>query len=320
MKKRNYDWPFWLIALIVFTCYTILIHYKNGSTTTWAIMFSGTVICVLVLWNGFTVIKNNPPQIGIVTKWGERLWKTIDGEPTVVYVEEGWNWLFLRHLMHGIILIDMVKVEINFSQQKLVTPDTATTNVDCALAYIPDRNNIVNYINAGGNEGIKNLVTSIKEEQLRIWAQSPNASPQTWQELEAAGFTASELLVKAITGNQSLSDADLKDVSTGHALIPIKSWGINLVMFNLTKIEPFGPIYDASVSIDREKKERESEQIEVNADIKKAKALMEGSSNNLTFKEAMEMIYRYKLASEGNKTLSVAAIAKAAFKREGVES
>ncbi|MFA6251686.1 MAG: hypothetical protein WC603_03625 [Candidatus Paceibacterota bacterium] len=99
----------------------------------------------------------------------------------------------------------------------------------------------------------------------------------------------------------------------GKAMLPTISLGIVLCRLSITQIKPFGPIYEASVALQKEQKERISEVYEITTELEKAKILRDElakSGVTVTIQEALQKMMSWKIEREANKLVSVSALAK----------
>jgi len=327
MKKTNWD----LTACLVFMLLFAGLAAGFRLTTFGIVTFIISAILGLIVFVGVTILDNNPPSIGIVTKWGEREWRIDENAPEEfdasgnkiihylpVYITEGWNWLFLRYFMFDVILIPIIKNEHDFEDLILMTPDKATTKTGVGFVWTPNKEHAVNYLNLGKNEADRKAMVidwfeNILDDSLRQWAFDPNEGPKNWEGLIAGKDDTIKMLMLKMVDHDHLEDEDIKKVQRGNAKICVDHMGIDIKRLNLTTMEPFGPVYNASIDKDKEKKERLSEVYEVGTDLKKAELLqksLEKQNVNLSLKECMEQIMAWKIRREGNTQLSLSAITK----------
>lgn len=289
-----------LITLVVITVVIGLIAIYTHSR----ILIIPMSICGILAINGVIIIPNDPPHNGIKTIWGTR---------TDTYLGEGLNFLFLRGIINSCILINMTKKNIDLGEQVLITPnDNVTTKVKSSISYTPDKNNLITYQNVKGEEGVNQMIQDIEEEKLRMWSRSAISGPMKWEEVEGASEEAIKIIISEICG-ATLTDADIKDIRKGNGKWSIPHLGIILNRYNLTKMEPFGEIYEASIAKQREEKERISESYEIVTELEKAKILQEELKKNGVVKnldEVIKLMMQWKIEREANKLVSLSAIAK----------
>lgn len=261
------------------------------------------IICGAFAINGVFFIPNDPPHVGIKTIWGKR---------TDICLEEGLAFLFLRGIINDYLLINIVKKNIDFDEQILTTPDNATTKVKSSISYTPDKDHIINYLNVGGEVGVTHMIKDIEEEKLRIWSRSKTEGPQTWEQMNDAAEEAVKVIISEICG-QVIPDTDIKNIRKGNGTWPISHLGIILNRYNLTKMETFGKVYEASIALEKEKKERKSESYEIETELSKAKILQKELADNGITKgldEVIQLMMKWKIEREANSLVSLSAIAK----------
>lgn len=283
-----------------------------------AIMFKGTNIIVIPLYLIFVLtvvmtvagiinIPNQPPHIGVVTKWGSRSWMEQNGVIIAVYLTEGFGWLPFYGIIYKIIKVNIAKKEIDFGEQILTTKDKATTKVFCSMSLAPNPKYIINYLNYGGEEGVRNQIINIKEEQLRIWSQSQEG-PKTWSDLLKAKGDATKILLEAMC-KRTLTDDEIKDISTGKSKETLVDFGSDLIRLNLTTMEPFGEIYEANIKAEKEKAQFTEESADKNTNVTLAKEL--AGELGISVKEAYQMLINQKVQLDANEKVSLSSVANA---------
>ncbi len=286
-----------MIALIALIFGLIAILFEM-----WVSVIPMTILGGIAI-QGYIVIPNTPPHIGVITRFGTR---------TNEYLGEGMGFLFLQGIVNDLILINMIKKNIDFDEQVLTTPDNVTTEVKTSLSYIPDQNNIINYLNNGKEDGIKRFVTDIEEEKLRIWSRSDD-EPKTWRGLNSAGEEAVKLVLSAMCGEE-LTDTDVVNIRKGNGKWSIPHFGIILIRYNITKMRSFGEVYEASIKIEKEKEQRTSETFDVETDLFKAEKLQEffhKKGKEIGIEEAHKIIMDNKYRFDASKNVSIYTIFEA---------
>jgi len=327
MKKKRSTSLIWLICLIlIFAGLAIIFKHVHF------ILISGLIIsfiCWIIVLQGILIMSNTPPFIGVITKFGKREWKKdSNGNFITVYITEGWWFLFLKGFVYGYVPISIIKRENDFDKYILLTPDKATTKVPVSIAYVPNGEYAVNYLNLGKNDQERDAMVvdwfdNILGNELRQWT-SPKGTepgPKTWEDLTQSKDNAASDLIDSIFCSK-IPDDHKKLIGNGFGSLPIKNMGINLIRLSLPPMTPFGPIYDASVAKGREDKERDSEITEIETDMLKAAEMLKLQqklkeklqSEGVTVTEAelksyMETVMRWKVQREGINNLSLSALA-----------
>jgi len=138
---------------------------------------------------GLRKIPANPPHKAIVTRFGKR---------TAEVKDEGWNFFPFYPYWHGYILVNVIKVNHDLPPQLVRTPDMAELEIPISLTWTPINNavakdengqvvfelkdGLTNFLNAGGEKGVKEILDDIVRERLREWAMSDTEGPLTWIE------------------------------------------------------------------------------------------------------------------------------------------
>lgn len=333
MKKTNYGVGLWILLMVVFA--VLAIRFKEVT----AILIAGYVtsfICGIIILQGTVILSNNPPVIAVVTKWGERLWKKRHDNFVAVYVTEGWCWFLLRGFMYGLIPISMIKREHDFPEYILRTPDNATTGVPVGMAYLPSTSHLINYLNLGKNDKERDQMVidwfdNLLGSELRQWAFSKTEGPTTWEGLNESKDETLDILFARVLGleiKDTMTEAQKKElkekkrlVKVGRGCITISHLGIDLIRLNLPPMRPHGPVYEASVVEDVEKKERKSELTEIETDMRKASEMLKLQNQlraelqkegivvtEAELKEHMQTVMKWKVQREGIKNLSLSAL------------
>ncbi len=303
---------------------TIVFAFLSGKTENYWV-FGIFVLIVGLLLQGIEIIQNNPSHIGIVTKWDEKLWKTNEhGEEIICYIEEGWNWLFLKGLMHKIIPLNMSKREIEFPRKGeedivLTTPDQITTGVRFAISYKPQKESTINLLNLGTDDPFQvfeNMLESVSLDRLREWAINGLARPAEnemyYEVLQRSGDQAIKLLIGEISEDRPLDPGDFKKIKSGNGNWPMPEFGTTLTKVNIEKLKPFGELYESALLIKTEENERRGETLEVRGDFQKALALQKDFNDkgvNKSIEECLEIVMGWKFKAADIKSTSLGNIA-----------
>ncbi|MBU2036599.1 SPFH domain-containing protein [Patescibacteria group bacterium] len=186
----------------------------------WAIMSFLILAMGSFFLQGLRRIPADPPHKAVVTTFGKRTKKVKN---------EGWRFFPLFPYWYGYILVNVTKINYDLPPQLVRTPDMAELEIPVSLTWTPvnelpppktegpplkkDKNKepksgLINYLNAGGENGVKEIINDIVRERLREWAISGLEGPQTWEEALGAREEATNILLKSIAGEV------LKPIST----------------------------------------------------------------------------------------------------------
>jgi len=156
-----------------------------------------------IILQGLKNIPANPPYRAVVTRLGRR---------TTKVKKEGWRLFLFYPYWHDYILVNMTKVNYDLPPQLVRTPDMAEVEIPISLTWTPlDKetedcetrktiNGLINYLNAGGEKGVKEIIDDIVRERLREWAMSKIEGPKTWEQALGAREEAINVLIKSIAG------------------------------------------------------------------------------------------------------------------------
>jgi len=156
-------------------------------------------------------IPAEPPHVALVTILGRRIrWLK----------KEGFRIFWGYPLVMNFILIKVEKVNQDLPTQTVRTPDLAPLEIPISVTWTPawrvkhvdkitgketERESpeyLIEYLNSGGEEGIKTILEDIIREKLREWAMSTIEGPQNYTDCMAAGEEAVAVLLKAILGDE----------------------------------------------------------------------------------------------------------------------
>jgi hypothetical protein len=148
-------------------------------------------------------IPAEPPHLGLTTIWGER-------KPKIK--KEGWRFLApFFPFLYNVILVNVEKKNQDLPAETVRTPDLAVLEIPISLTWTPgtpekkDKRNgefLINYLNSGGEEGVKDILADIVRERVREWAIAVREGPQTFKEAISAQEDAVEILIKAVAGEE----------------------------------------------------------------------------------------------------------------------
>lgn len=179
-----------VIAAIIGLVIGWLTYNPFWGLATWVLLGGGFIL------QSLRKIPAQPPHKGILIIWGKR-------QETIK--DEGWNSFPLYPWWHGFIPINVTKVNQDLPEQLVRTPDRAESGIPISLTWTPDKNDpksLIEFLNTGGENGIKTILEDIVRERLREWAFSIDEGPKDWQELMGAREEAVAILLKAIVGEE----------------------------------------------------------------------------------------------------------------------
>jgi len=134
-------------------------------------------------------IPADPPHKGVIVFLGKRI-----GEVK----NEGWRILLPK--IYDVILIDVTKKNKDLSPEAVRTPDLALLEIPISITWTPDENNLIEYLNSGGEENVWKILEDIVRERVREWAIDRQEGPQDFEEALGAREEAISILIKAVAG------------------------------------------------------------------------------------------------------------------------
>lgn len=285
---------FIIIAVLIITgmlglAVAIISHNPFFGFSVWTGLFGGFIL------QGLRKIPAQPPHKGILTVWGER-------QPVIK--AEGWRFFPIYPWWYGAVLINVTKINQDLPEQIVRTPDLAELAVPISITFTPDKDNpenLIVFLNSGGESGVKNIIQDIVRERIREWAIAVEEGPQTWQAAMRSQDEATKILVTEITGEDPPKDI-IKLIRRGNGILKIPQLGIVLNRLNVGEIKPKGQLAEVAESEVKEAQERRGEVFEVDTDIIKARQLVNAAAERnetLSLQEAYRIILEWKATREG---------------------
>lgn len=237
-------------------------------------------------------IPAEPPTIAVVTFLGER--KIKNGKP--ITKKEGWRLFWLYPWLYGYVPVEVTKIDQDLQTQDVrMSGDKAEVSIKVSLTWKPDKDNLIQYLNSGGKKNVADILEDIVEEAVRELATNPNKEPTTWEEAVAMKRIFLAEIVNVVLGkNPTLtSTKEIDEIATnlrrGNGNQKIESLGIVLDRVNVTEVKPKNPkLADAADESAIEKKQKESEKIEIETVNELAKKLID--TLGIDPKTALEII------------------------------
>jgi hypothetical protein len=309
----------WLMPLIIISLvivYGLYVPYEVPTYIKIGYFILVVISVILYVW-GIVIVGNKPPFMCIITKWGEREWLTDNaGNPIIVYITEGWNWLLLKGFMFNVIPISVGKQEIDFPVITVTTKDGVTTEIPSALGYTVNKEDPINFLNLESSERtsfqvFEDMIFNIIDQELRLWA----IDIDDWQTLQKTSMEGIKLLIGKIC-NDKLENHQVTQISAGGGNFKVGHFGIILNRLNLGTMKPFGPVYEASLEVKKEEQQRTAETYEITTDTEKAIKLQQAftkAGETKTFEFCFDKIMEQKIKREANKQQSLSSLGEAFF-------
>jgi len=245
------------------------------------ILGGSVFIAIILIAASFKRVPNDPPHVGLITKGEAR---------TDKWKKEGWR-IFFPPFYTSFIPVKVEKINQDIAPKNVRSSERAELEIDISVVWSPDKERLVEYLNSGGESGIKNILDDIIEEQSRKWAAT-----QKWEEALAASFDVAETLRRELTGETGIHVGGSPDD---------EGLGILIHRLNVGTIEVKGELGKEAEKIAVEERQRESELIELEAEAEQAKQIVEiakATGEEINFLDALEMVKDFKLMRETGKS------------------
>lgn len=184
-------------------------------------LWVGTGTLGILVWQALQRIPAKPPHKAQVTIFGERQKTKKEIEKEIIeaddtkrvkkelievseYKDEGWRLFPLYPLWYGYIPVKVERIVFEI-KSTVRTPDRSNSAVPIVLTIRPSPDYLIEYINSGGEEGVKTQLIGKIQERIREWAMSEEEGPISWRELNRAHLEAVSILIKAIAGRENVS-------------------------------------------------------------------------------------------------------------------
>ena len=158
-------------------------------------LFLVVPLLALFIYNGLQKVPAKPPHKAILVFLGRRL---------KIVLNEGWNFLPIYPFVFDFVLIKVEKVNYDLEPQEVRTPDRAVISVKASVTWIPgiqgSPESYIDYLNSGGEEGVRKIIHDVIEDRTKTWAGSNREGPSTWMEAQVLKDDAHEVLVKSLLG------------------------------------------------------------------------------------------------------------------------
>ncbi len=164
------------------------------------------LLIAAIVIQGLVNIPAEPPTVLALTFLGKRTGGFLGDKGRVL--SEGWKVLPGYPFLFGGVPVQVRKRNKDLEDIPIWTPDRAAMRVKIALTWIPDRTNIVNFLNSGADAGVEDILEDIITERVRVWAQSPFEGPEDWKQAIGAKEEATAIILRSILGDEELPRID----------------------------------------------------------------------------------------------------------------
>lgn len=286
-----------------------------------AILVGGLILLVgSVVLYGLRKIPAEPPTKAAVTRLGERTGKVKN---------EGWRFFFGYPYIYNYIKVDITKKNFDLTPQDVRTAgDMVEVSVNISVTWQPDadKSYLIEYLNSGGESGIKSILQDVIEEAVREFAADDKREPYTWEDAVKMKKKFLAEIVATIMGKdpqQISSDEISKIVSElrrGNGSLKMETMGIILNRVNVTSIKPKNlQLAEAAEKAAKEQRDKIAETIELRHISERVEELKKiGISNE----QALEIIQteRSKVKKDiAEKKLSISQETRDMIKEVGPE-
>jgi hypothetical protein len=172
------------------------------------------------------------------------------------------------------------------------TRDLAELEISVSLTWTPNEDYAIEYLNHGGESGVKNILADMVRERLREWAISVDRGPKNWEDALRAQDDATTVLIRDIAGLpprlfKGEEKEIIRKIRLGDGVQPIHQLGITLNRLNIGEIKPKGELARAAELMVKEQKEREGEKVELHHAMDRVQEIMNRLSCSYT--QAIEL-------------------------------
>jgi hypothetical protein len=182
-------------------------------------------------------IPADPPHIAVVTFLGQRLRKI---------KREGYRLFPFYPVICNAVLIEMTKQNQDLSAQIVRTRDLAELEVSVSLTWTPSEDYAIEFLNNGGQNGVRNILQDMVRERLREWANSHD-----WITILGAHDESTTMIIRDVAGLSSYLSKEqqetmIRRLRFGDGVQPIPQIGITLNRLNIGEIKPKGELAHAA--------------------------------------------------------------------------
>lgn len=156
-------------------------------------------IALAIILQGLRRIPANPPHKAQVTLFGKRIPE---------FRDEGWQFFPFFPYVFGFVLVKVERITFTIIAEKVRTPDRANTKIPVTITIRPDSDHLIQYLDSGGEEGVKQQLTGKVQERMREWGMGGEEGPANWRELNKSQLEAVSVLVKKIAGESLVKIPD----------------------------------------------------------------------------------------------------------------
>jgi len=323
----------------------------GGAFVTWASSWWGLIFLILgiiLLFKSFKKIPSRPPNIGLVTIWGERKKWT---------KKEGWNLIAPYFpFIYDVTLIEVTKKNEDFIFEKVrcvISKNVKTdeeevkegkeisTNIRSggsvkvvvSITWIPDKAKLIAYTESGGEGGVRRIISDKMAEVIRQMGRN-----HTWEQLTFATDVMSANLIISIVGVTNIkkkmgnpddwtygnklideiSDEDLENAveylqkSLTNGVADAHDLGIKIQRLNIKQVDPEGELQKDAEKSAIEVQQRRAEVFELATEIELAQSLQKSynvANTPKTLEECILEVRRRKTIREGHgKIIDIAGI------------
>jgi regulator of protease activity HflC (stomatin/prohibitin superfamily) len=171
------------------------------NTMEWILILLGFVLVFFA--TSLRRIPADPPHVAVVTFFGKR---------TRQIKKEGYRLFPFYPVVFGAIPISITKVHQDLSPQRVRAHDNAELEVAVATTWTPSEDYAIEYLNNGGEGGVRKVLEDMISQRLREWARSPG---NTWDYVLSAKDEATVAVIRDIAGLSAQLSADEVDQLIG---------------------------------------------------------------------------------------------------------
>lgn len=271
--------PRWFVNMmvgVIITVFAVSVAVVTHPLVGLSVLMAGIGSYIL---QGLKRIPADPPHRGVLTFFGQR---------QNIILEEGWRFLPLFPWVYGVILVNVVRKNLDLAPESVRTPDLAELSVPVSVTYTPS--NLVAYLNSGGESGVNNILDDVVGEVIREWAITEQYGPQTWEAALQARGEALQIVINTLAGREIGTPIDPQEIAlmrAGNGTLVSQALGITINRVNVGEMRVLGALAEAAEKAAKEDRERVAETVELHH---VAARVAELNAQGFSNEEAMRII------------------------------
>lgn len=223
---------------------------------------------LVLLATSVRTVPFTPPHIAVLTFLGRRTRKVL---------REGYHFCWLSPYVFDLILIETTRRNQELSEIVVRNSDGARLAAKISVSWAPSENHAIEFLNNGGEAGVRGVLEAMIKERLREWAANFDGQ---WLSAVKVREDATSILITDISGISSSVDSNqrtenIKKIRAGIGDQVIPSLGIVLCRLNIASLDATGALSNEAELSARKHSQIKSQALEFEHFRQMAKELME---------------------------------------------